>query len=121
MGSGKYPPLWRRPRTGPSAIYDCSCSNSCFDFAFEVEVQVTIFGESAGGWSVSHQLVGSSFLIQLSSVLFVQFSVLEFSAAFLKKCFKCRSILRQKVYSAVSVPFLDFDHTCTCPRFPQKD
>ena len=37
---------------------------------------MTLFGESAGGWSVSHQLVGSSFLIQLSSVLFVQFSVL---------------------------------------------
>ena len=122
MGSGKYPPLWRRQGTGPSSKNDCSgsrscscncscsCScrrsRSCFNFAFEVEAQVTIFGESAGGWSVSHQLVRSSFLIQLSSVLFVLFSKLECFSC-IRHCFKCRSILRQKVYSEVR-PFLGF-------------
>ena len=81
MGSGKYSSLWRRPRTGPSSKNDCSSSSSSsscsctisFDFAFEVETQVTIFGESAGGWSVSHQLVRSSFLIRQSFLFMLSF------------------------------------------------
>ena len=99
MGSGKYPSLWRRPRTGPSSKNDCSSSSSSsscsctisFDFAFEVETQVTIFGESAGGWSVSHQLVRSSFLIRPGVYIlpfipiFILIKEMPFLADFIKK------------------------------------
>ena len=63
LGEGQHRVFWRRPRAGENCNHDgdvgggddvdCEEEEDLSSFRF----QVTIFGESAGGWSVSQQVV----------------------------------------------------------------